>query len=157
MAKGELKREEFMKKIREYAKDLIREIRTEEGVFRHENITGKICPRCGKRLLAVNGKNAKLLVCQDRECGYRETVSRTTNARCPVCHKRMELVGKGESAMFVCACGHKEKLSKFEERRKKEGAGVTKRDVARYLAKQKEAEKPVNNSFAEALKNIKLS
>ena len=32
--------------------------------------------------------------------------------------------------MFVCACGHKEKLSKFEERRKKEGAGVTKRDVA---------------------------
>ena len=157
MAKGELQREEFMKKIREYAKDLIREIRTEEGVFRHENITGKICPRCGKRLLAVNGKNAKLLVCQDRECGYRETVSRTTNARCPVCHKRMELVGKGESAMFVCACGHKEKLSKFEERRKKEGAGVTKRDVARYLAKQKEAEKPVNNSFAEALKNIKLS
>ena len=157
MAKGELKREEFMKKIREYAKDLIREIRTEEGVFRHENITGKICPRCGKRLLAVNGKNAKLLVCQDRECGYRETVSRTTNARCPVCHKRMELVGKGESAMFVCACGHKEKLSKFEERRKKEGAGVTKRDVARYLAKQKEAEKTVNNSFAEALKNIKLS
>ena len=157
MAKGELKREEFMKKIREYAKDLIREIRTEEGVFRHENITGKICPRCGKRLLAVNGKNAKLLVCQDLECGYRETVSRTTNARCPVCHKRMELVGKGESAMFVCACGHKEKLSKFEERRKKEGAGVTKRDVARYLAKQKEAEKTVNNSFAEALKNIKLS
>ena len=28
MAKGELKREEFMKKIREYAKDLIREIRS---------------------------------------------------------------------------------------------------------------------------------
>lgn len=157
MAKGSLKREEFMKNIREYAGELLREIRTEDGVFRHENITSKICPRCGKRLLAVNGKNAKLLVCQDRECGYRETVSRTTNARCPVCHKRMELAGKGESATFVCACGHKEKLTKFEERRKKEGAGVTKKDVARYLAKQKEAEKPVNNSFAEALKNIKLS
>lgn len=157
MAKGSLKREEFMKNIREYAGELLREIRTEDGVFRHENITSKICPRCGKRLLAVNGKNAKLLVCQDRECGYRETVSRTTNARCPVCHKRMELAGKGESATFVCACGHKEKLTKFEERRKKEGPGVTKKDVARYLAKQKEAEKPVNNSFAEALKNIKLS
>ena len=157
MAKGRLKRDEFMKNIRAYAGELIREIRTEEGVFRHENLTNKICPRCGKRLLAVNGKNARLLVCQDRECGYRETVSRTTNARCPVCHKRMELVGKGEGAVFVCPCGHKEKLSKFEERRKKEGAGVTKRDVARYLARQKEAETPVNNSFAEALKNIKLS
>lgn len=157
MAKGKLRRGDFMKDIRNYAEELIHQIRQEEGVFRHENLTNKICPRCGKRLLAVNGKNAKLLVCQDRECGYRETVSRTTNARCPVCHKRMELVGKGEGAVFVCVCGHKEKLSKFEERRKKEGAGVNKKDVARYLAKQKEAEQPVNNSFAEALKNIKLS
>ena len=49
------------------------------------------------RQTAAGGKRKKtrsLLVCQDRECGYRETVSRTTNARCPVCHKRMELVGK---------------------------------------------------------------
>ena len=157
MAKGKLRRGDFMKDIRNYAEELIHQIRQEEGVFRHENLTNKICPRCGKRLLAVNGKNAKLLVCQDRECGYRETVSRTTNARCPVCHKRMELVGKGEGAVFVCVCGHKEKLSKFEERRKKEGAGVNKKEVARYLAKQKEAEQPVNNSFAEALKKIKLS
>ena len=157
MAKGKLRRGDFMKDIRNYAEELIHQIRQEEGVFRHENLTNKICPRCGKRLLAVNGKSAKLLVCQDRECGYRETVSRTTNARCPVCHKRMELVGKGEGAVFVCVCGHKEKLSKFEERRKKEGAGVNKKEVARYLAKQKEAEQPVNNSFAEALKKIKLS
>ena len=157
MARGKLKRTEFMKNIREYAEELIRQIRQDDGVFRHENLTNKLCPRCGKRMLAVNGKNAKLLVCQDRECGYRETVSRTTNARCPICHKRMELIGKGDAAVFVCACGHKEKLSRFEERRKKEGAGVNKREVARYLARQKEAEQPVNNSFAEALKKIKLS
>ena len=69
----------------------------------------------------------------------------------------MELAGKGETATFICSCGHKERLSRFEERRKKEGAGVSKRDVARYLSRQKEAEQPVNNSFAEALKNIKLS
>ena len=157
MAGGKLQRGVFMKNIREYASELIRQIRQDDGVFRHENLTNKRCPRCGKRMLAVNGKNAKLLVCQDRECGYRETVSRTTNARCPVCHKRMELAGKGETATFICFCGHKERLSRFEERRKKEGAGVSKRDVARYLSRQKEAEQPVNNSFAEALKNIKLS
>ena len=135
----------------------IDEIKTEEGTFRHDNLTNKKCPNCGKRLLAVNGKNAKLLVCQDRECGYRETVSRTTNARCPVCHKRMEMIGKGEDATFVCACGHKERMTKFQERRKKEGGGVTKRDVAAYMKKQKkEAEEPVNNAFAAALKGIKL-
>lgn len=130
IAKGKKRRDVFMKEIRSYTVELIDEIKTEEGTFRHDNLTNKKCPNCGKRLLAVNGKNAKLLVCQDRECGYRETVSRTTNARCPVCHKRMEMIGKGEDATFVCACGHKERMTKFQERRKKEGGGVTKRDVA---------------------------
>lgn len=157
IAKGKKRRDVFMKEIRSYTVELIDEIKTEEGTFRHDNLTNKKCPNCGKRLLAVNGKNAKLLVCQDRECGYRETVSRTTNARCPVCHKRMEMIGKGEDATFVCACGHKERMTKFQERRKKEGGGVTKRDVAAYMKKQKkEAEEPVNNAFAAALKGIKL-
>lgn len=157
IAKGKKRRDVFMEKIRSYTVELIDEIKTEEGTFRHDNLTNKKCPNCGKRLLAVNGKNAKLLVCQDRECGYRETVSHTTNARCPVCHKRMEMIGKGEDATFVCACGHKERMTKFQERRKKEGGGVTKRDVAAYMKKQKkEAEEPVNNAFAAALKGIKL-
>lgn len=157
IAKGKKRRDVFMKEIRSYTVELIDEIKTEEGTFRHDNLTNKKCPNCGKRLLAVNGKNAKLLVCQDRECGYRETVSRTTNSRCPVCHKRMEMIGKGEDATFVCACGHKERMTKFQERRKKEGGGVTKRDVAAYMKKQKkEAEEPVNNAFAAALKGIKL-
>lgn len=157
IAKGQLDDGKFMGEIRDYTNRLLTEIRTEEGTFRHENLTNKKCPRCGKRLLAVNGKKARLLVCQDRECGYRETVSRVTNARCPVCHKRMEMVGKGEESLFVCSCGHKERLSKFQERRKKEGGGVSKRDVAAYLKKQqKEANEPLNNAFAAALKNIKL-
>ncbi len=157
MAKGQRSRRDFMDHIRRYTRELIEEIKTEEGTFRHDNLTNKKCPRCGKRLLAVNGKNARLLVCQDRECGYRETLSRTTNARCPVCHKRMEMRGKGEDALFLCSCGHKEKMAKFEERRKKEGAGVNKKDVARYLAQQKkETEQSVNHAFAQALQGIKL-
>ncbi len=157
ISKGRLKRKDFMEEIRSYTEALIDEIRREEGTFRHENLTNKKCPQCGKRLLAVNGKNAKLLVCQDRNCGYRETVSRLTNARCPNCHKRMEMIGKGEDAVFVCSCGHKERLAKFEERRKKEGKGVSKKDVAKYMQKQKkEAQEPLNNAFAEALKGIKL-
>ena len=94
-----------------------------EGTYRHENMTSKLCPRCGKHLLAVNGKTSRMLVCQDRECGYRETVARITNARCPNCHKKMELVMKGKEETFVCACGYKERLSAFTARREKEGAG----------------------------------
>ena len=132
-------------------------IKTGTGTFRHDNLTNKICPNCGKRMLAVNGKNSKLLVCQDRECGYRETISRTTNARCPKCHKRMEMLVRGKEETFVCVCGYKEKLSSFQARRAKEGAGVNKRDVQKYLKKQqKEAAEPVNNAFAQALAGIKL-
>lgn len=157
IASGDIRRDRFMDEIRDYTKELIGEIRTQEGSYRHENMTNKKCPQCGKRLLAVNGKNAKLLVCQDRNCGYRETLSRTSNARCPVCHKKMDLSGTGEKAAFFCSCGYKERLDKFKERRQKEGKGVTKRDVNAYLKKQqKEASEPLNNAFAAALSGLKL-
>ena len=133
---------------------MISEIKTADGTFRHDNLTNSKCPRCGKRMLAVNGKNARLLVCQDRECGYRETIARTSNARCPNCHKKMELIKKGDEETFVCQCGYKEKLSAFKKRREKEGAGVSKKDVQKYLKKQKD--EPINNAFAQALSGIKL-
>lgn len=154
IAKGSHKDSEFMKEIRSYTQTLVEEIKSADGTFRHDNLTNTKCPRCGKRMLLVKGKNARLLVCQDRECGYRETISRTSNARCPNCHKKMELIKKGNEETFVCSCGHKEKLSAFKARREKEGAGVTKKDVQRYLKNQKE--EPLNNAFAAALSGIKL-
>ena len=157
ISKGKLKQKVFLDGIREYTDEIVSEIKTGSGTFRHDNLTNKICPHCGKRMLAVNGKNSKMLVCQDRECGYRETISRTTNARCPKCHKRMEMLVKGKEETFVCVCGYKEKLSSFQARRAKEGAGVNKRDVQKYLKKQqKEAAEPVNNAFAQALAGLKL-
>ena len=157
IAKGKMKKEVFLRNIRSYTKDIVHEIKSGEGTFRHDNLTNKVCPNCGKKMLAVNGKNSKMLVCQDRECGYRETISRTTNARCPKCHKKMELYLKGKEETFICVCGYKEKLSSFQARREKEGAGVTKKDVQRYLKQQqKEAKEPVNNAFAQALAGIKL-
>lgn len=157
ISEGRLKKDMFIRDIRGYTEEIVSEIRTGDGKFRHENLTNTKCPQCGKRMLSVKGKNSRMLVCQDRECGYRETVARTTNVRCPKCHKRMEMYGKGDGQTFVCACGYKEKLSIFQERRKKEGAGVSKRDVQKYLNKQKkEAEQPLNNAFAEAFAKLNL-
>lgn len=154
IAKGQMKKQTFMKEIEGYTQEILDEIKCGEGTFRHDNLTNTKCPRCGKRMLAVKGKNSEMLVCQDRECGYRETVAKTTNARCPICHKKMQLRGKGEGQIFVCVCGHKEKLTAFQERRKKEGAGVSKKDVQKYLKKQKE--EPVNNAFADAFAKLNL-
>ncbi|BCJ94239.1 DNA topoisomerase 3 [Anaerocolumna cellulosilytica] len=157
IAGGKLKKRELMKEMTAYTKEIVAEIKSGDGKFRHDNLTSKKCPACGKNMLAVNGKNSRMLVCQDRECGHRETIARTSNARCPICHKKMELVGQGEAQTFTCSCGHKEKLSAFQERRKKEGAGVSKKDVAKYMNQLKKEEKePVNTAFADAFSKLKL-
>jgi DNA topoisomerase-3 len=157
IARGTRKRTSFMKDIRQYSEELIHEIKAGEGRFAHDNLTNIKCPVCGKRMLAVKGKNSEMLVCQDRECGHREVTQRTSNARCPVCHKKLSLRGKGDGQIFVCLCGYKEKLSAFKERRTKEGAGVSKKDVANYINKQsKEAKEAINNPFADAFAKLKL-
>ena len=157
IAKGAHKEQVFIKDIESYTKELIQDIKTSDGTFRHDNLTNTKCPHCGKRMLSVKGKNSRMLVCQDRECGYRETIARTSNARCPNCHKKMELIKKGDSETFVCSCGYKEKLEAFKNRRAKEGAGVSKRDVQKYLKKQQQQnDEPVNNAFAQALAGLKL-
>lgn len=46
------------------------------------------------------------------------------------------------------------KMSAFKARRAKEGAGVSKRDVQKYLKQQKE--EPVNTAFADAFAKLKL-
>ena len=68
----------------------------------------------------------------------------------------MELFGTGEKQTFMCVCGHKEKLAAFQERRKKEGAGVSKKDVAKYMNKMKKEDAPVNTGLAAALAKLEL-
>lgn len=155
IAKGKLKKDAFVGEVKQYTKEIVSQIKKTNAVYRHENITAKPCPNCGKPMLEVNGKRGRMLVCQDRECGYRKNVARTTNARCPECHKKMELVGEGDGQMFVCKCGHREKMSVFQARRKQSGGKVDKREVQKYL-KQQEKEEPANNALFEALKGLKL-
>ena len=157
IAKGKAKKKDFEAEIRAYTVDIVKDIAASSKTYRHDNLTGKKCPECGKLMLEVNHKNGKMLVCQDRECGYRKTLSRITNARCPQCHKKMELVGEGDGQRFTCVCGYREKLSAFEKRKKESGGGVSKKDVSQYMNKiRKEAKEPINNAFADAFAKLKL-
>ena len=98
-----------------------------------------------------------MLICEDRNCGHRKGVAKVTNARCPDCRKKLELRGEGEGQIFVCQCGYREKLSVFNERRKKEGSKVDKKDVANYMNQQKRADDgPINTALADALAKLKL-
>lgn len=157
IAEGKLNKNTFIKEMKEYSKTVVKEIKNSEEVFRHDNITRNKCPECGKFMLEVKGKKGKMYVCQDRECGYRKNISRTTNARCPKCKKKLELRGEGENQTFTCVCGHREKLSSFEERKSKEKSKISKKEVSNFLKDQKKTkEEPLNTDLADALSKFKF-
>lgn len=155
ISKGKLNKKAFIAEMRKYAEEIVKTIKSSEEKFRHDNMTREKCPECGKYLLEVKGKKGKMLVCQDRECGYRKGLAQITNARCPNCRKKLELRGQGDNRIFVCTCGFREKLSTFNERKKKEGNSVSKKEVNRYL-KEQAKEDFSNNALAEALAKLKL-
>ncbi len=143
--------------MKSYSKAVVGEIKKSEDTFRHDNLTKTKCPECGKYMLEVNGKKGKMLICQDRECGHRKSISKETNARCPNCKKKLQLHGEGEGQIFICSCGYREKLSAFNERRKESKNTVSKKDVSRYLKEQKKSkEEPINSALADALSKLKL-
>jgi DNA topoisomerase III len=131
--RGELKPELFISEMKGYTANLVGTVKGSKAEFHHDNVSREQCPQCGKSLLAVSGKRGKMLVCPDRDCGFRKNVSMTTNARCPVCHKKMEMTGDGDRKQFVCGCGHREALSAFKERKSEQ---VNKYEVNKFLRKQ---------------------
>lgn len=148
IAEGKANDRKFIEEMRGYASSLVQAVKNSTAEYKHDNMTREPCPQCGKYLLEVNGKKGKMLVCQDRDCGYRKSISVITNARCPECHKKLEMRGEGDKKAFFCVCGYREKLSDFEKRKESSGAG--KRDVAKYMQQQAK-QKPAGSALADQL------
>ena len=80
-----------------------------------------------------------------------------TNARCPNCHKKLELKGEGEGKIFVCKCGFREKLSAFNKRKENEKASISNKEASKYMVKQnRKQDESINTALADALKKLKL-
>lgn len=156
IAKGTESPAAFVSEIRSYTKKLVNTVRDDAVTFKHDNMTGTKCPECGKYMLKVKTKKGEMLVCQDRDCGYRQSVSRVTNARCPECHVKLHMYGEGENKTFICKrCGYKEKLSSWNKRKKEQGSKMSSKDARKYLdkLKKKEQDESFNNPFAALLKD----
>ncbi len=154
ISKGKARDQVFIDEMRKYAAKLVTFVKASDLKFVHDNMTREKCPDCGKFLLDVKGKKGKMLVCPDRECGYRKSVVMETNARCPNCHKKLEMRGAGENRMFTCICGHRERLSDFEKR--KGEAGANKTEIRNYLSSQPDTGS-ANSALAEQLAKWKAS
>ena len=147
ISKGKVNPSTFIGEMKNYATKLVGAVIANSEQFKHDNVTREKCPECGKYMLDVNGKKGKMLVCPDRECGHRKTVTVISNARCPECHKKMEIRGEGEKKSFYCVCGYREKLDAFKQRK---GEQVNKKEVTQFL-KQQDSGEPINSALADAL------
>lgn len=73
IAKGQGSKQAFIQDIRRNTVVLVHNVAVAEAVFKADNISKAKCPQCGKPMLLVKGKRGKMLVCQDRACGYRQS------------------------------------------------------------------------------------
>ena len=153
ISKGKEKKSSFVNEMIDYTKKIVLEIKQSEKKYKHDNMTKVECPECGKFMLEVKNKNGKMYVCQDRECGYRKSISRITNSRCPNCHKKLELRGEGDNQTFFCKCGHREKMDSFKKR-KESSKKVNKNDIKKYLDEQNKDVK--TKSAFSSLSNFKI-
>jgi DNA topoisomerase-3 len=150
ISRGALQQKVFTDEIRAYATKLVGGVIANSATYRHDNMTRTPCPQCGKFLLEINGKHGKMLVCSDRECGYRQNVSFLSNARCPNCHKKLEVIGEGEKRLYLChTCGFREKFDAFNKRLSENHSGVSKIEVQKYLHSAQN-ETPAASAFAQA-------
>lgn len=152
ISKGREDYKAFINEMKNYTQTIIKDIKESDHKFKHDNLSSKKCPKCGQLMLIVENKHGKSYVCQDKSCNERISISKTTNARCPECHKKLELRGS-EKKIFYCKCGYRESLEHFNERKKKKSGG--KRDYINYMKKQ-EKEAPKGNSAFSKLQNLNL-
>jgi len=133
ISKGRVNSATFVSEMKGYATKLVGAVIANSEVFKHDNVSRDKCAECGKYMLEVSGKKGKMLVCPDRDCGFRKNISVVSNARCPTCHKKMEMRGDGDNKSFYCGCGYREKLDAFKKRR---GDSVDKKEVSNFLNQQ---------------------
>lgn len=159
ISKGKSDPDAFISDIKTYTTELVKAVKNSQEKFVHDNKSGQKCPECGKNLLEVKGKYGMMLVCQDRTCSYRENISKNTNVRCPECHVKLEIRGKGDGALYFCnRCGFREKVSSYNKKHFDGSRKNNKREAQNYMRKmKKENQEAVNNPFAEALAKLKDS
>lgn len=153
IAKNKLSKDKFLKDIKGYTRECILEIKDSQDKFKHDNISGKKCEKCGSYMLEVDKKGTKMLKCSSPTCRNRKVISRLTNLRCDNCHKKMTLFGSGENSTYRCVCGNSLKQKEVDKRIKNNKKDKASRvDMKKYM-KQESLE---NNALRDKLLGLKL-
>ena len=142
-----------MSDIRAQTTRYVSQVIASDKAYKPHNITQSKCPECGKNLLETKGKRGRMLVCPDRECGFRKaTDPQLSNRRCPQCHKKMEIHDGKAGKYFQCRpCNFVEKLESGGPGSGIKGGKAGRREQAR-LVEQYSDNVSLGSSLGDALK-----
>lgn len=149
IAKGKGDPKAFIANIRVRTAALVAEVKSNEKEYKPHNLTHTKCPDCGQKMMETKGKRGKMLVCPNRECGFRRAAEPALSGkRCPQCHKRMEIHdGKAGKYAQCRSCNVIEKLESQGP-----GGGKANRRQQAQLAKQFSDNVSLGASLGDALK-----
>ncbi len=153
IAKGQGDARAFLTGIRAQTSRFVSQVIASDKAYKPHNITHSKCPECGKNLLETKGKRGRMLVCPDRDCGFRKaTDPQLTNRRCPQCHKKMEIHDGKAGKYFQCRpCNFVEKLEASGGGAGIKGGKAGRREQAR-LVEQFSDNVSLGSSLGDALK-----
>lgn len=149
IAKGHGNPATFLTGIRAQTARFVSQVITSDKAYKPHNLTHTKCPDCGNNMMEVKGKRGKMLVCPDRECGFRKSAEPAlSNKRCAICHKKMEIHDGKAGKYFKCrTCNAVEKLDPQSSR----GGKVSRQQQAR-LVQQYSDNVSIGSSLGDALK-----
>lgn len=148
IARGKGNKDKFLSGIRNQAQVMVKEVALSQHQYKHHNATRSRCPQCGQFLLEKTGRQGRMMVCPDRNCGYRlKEDKQISNRRCPQCRKKMEFREGKAGKFFQCKpCNVIEML----DQEGKGGRGKKGQD--RGLVQKYSKENTLSSSLGDALK-----
>ena len=151
IAKGILRKEEFLTQIKKETARLVTEIKNSTQTYKDHSLTSKICPDCGELLKERNGRDGKVLVCISSTCSYRRRKDpKLSNHRCAQCHRKMEIHEGKTGKYFKCKyCNVTEKIE--GKNSKKPSKHETKKLMKKINQQEEEAESPLALAMKAAL------
>ena len=150
IAKGTLKKEVFLKQIKNETARLVTEIKNSTETYKDHALTTKICPDCGELLKERSGRDGKMLTCSSTTCSYkRRKDPKVSNHRCAQCHRKMEIHEGKNGNYFKCKyCNITEKI---EGKSSKKPSKHETSKLMKKINKQEEVESPLALAMKAAM------
>ncbi|UQZ81578.1 DNA topoisomerase 3 [Paenibacillus konkukensis] len=149
IAKGRGNMKAFLAGIREQTVEMVSEVKNSTTEYKPHNLTHSKCPDCSQALQEIKGKRGKMLVCINRECGYKRAAEPAlSNKRCPQCHKKME-IHTGKAGKYA-QCRHCNVIEMLNDESRMSGKAA--RRNASQLINQYSDNTSLGSSLGDALK-----